>query len=353
MEIEVSYWTINDLINNKDYINPKPQYQRTSVWSPQKKKLLIDSILRGYDLPKFYIRETPLDQNYRYEVTDGQQRMRAIWEFVDDVEAYSLDDSFINGVNTKGLTYNDFKRNYPELQRALLNFKLHIAIIKSASSEETRTLFARLQMGEKLNPVELRNAMTSNIGNAIQSLTINSKFFDKECKIKNSRFKHQDYLDHVITLIHFNGQRNLKSMDIKQLYLELANETLDKFQPMLGNVNKVLDLMRRINSHRKGIFRNKWTFVDAFYLLFTKIDSFIDIKPKILADNLANFESKRRKYNKDPEKLIEDKTKLSYDKDMYDYIIAFKSAGAEKNNIKIRHRVFVNHFFKSDNFTIR
>jgi len=55
-----------------------PDWQRGEVWSTEKKQRLIDSILRGWKLPKFYFvrvsEETLL-------VEDGQQRLNAIWEF--------------------------------------------------------------------------------------------------------------------------------------------------------------------------------------------------------------------------------------------------------------------------------
>src|SRR5690349_18841670 len=65
-------------------VNPKPQYQRSheGVWNLSKKQLLMDTILRGYDIPKFYWRRIE-DPVFRHEVVDGQQRLRAIWEFFD------------------------------------------------------------------------------------------------------------------------------------------------------------------------------------------------------------------------------------------------------------------------------
>ena len=74
--------------DRKGRINPKPQYQRTPVWNETKKQLLIDSVLRGYDLPKFYLRSS--DPPYDHEVVDGQQRLYAIWDFRDD--QYALGD---------------------------------------------------------------------------------------------------------------------------------------------------------------------------------------------------------------------------------------------------------------------
>jgi hypothetical protein len=354
MEIELFSWKVKDLLKLKDKINPKPQYQRTPVWSKPKKKLLVDSMLRGYDLPKFYITETPLDPNYDYEVTDGQQRMRAIWEFASDAEeAFELDDNEIEGINTKGLSYSDLKAKHKDtLYEKFVNFKLSISIIKESTPSEVRSLFARLQMGDKLNPVELRHALSSNLGNTIFSVCENHPFFD-ESKIPNTRYKHQDYLDHAILLVYKEGVSNLKAPDLKQLYLDLANVDINKLQPIFKKTNLVLDMMKRVNSHFKGGFKNKWGFVDTFYLLYRNIEKIDDIKPKKFAENFKSFENKRKHYNKTPEVLIEDKSSLKYDKNMYDYILSFKSGGALKDNVNIRHRVFNSYFLNNENFKFK
>lgn len=46
-----------------------PDWQREEVWDTAKKQLLIDSILRGWKLPKFYFVKT---SDNEYDVEDGQ-----------------------------------------------------------------------------------------------------------------------------------------------------------------------------------------------------------------------------------------------------------------------------------------
>ena len=55
-----------------------PDWQRGEVWDKSKKQELVDSILRGWKLPKFYFVKT---SGVEYEVLDGQQRLRTIYEF--------------------------------------------------------------------------------------------------------------------------------------------------------------------------------------------------------------------------------------------------------------------------------
>jgi hypothetical protein len=343
MKIRLATWKIKTLLQKKQKINPKPQYQRTSVWSLAKKKLFIDSILRGYDVPKFYLREISIDTVFDFEITDGQQRMRAIWEFMsdDENEQYALDEAIIKGVNTKGLIYSKLGELKPDFDDYILN----IAIIHQSSPEEIRSLFARLQMGEQLNKVELRHAMSSNIGAAIISVADNHTFFENS-KIPKRRYKHQDYLDHVLTLAFYNETSDIKAKNIENMYKELANSTSDMFQEYINKTNHVLDWMESMNNLSRGIFKNKWAFVDVFWLLYKNYDNIEKIDNSFFVNRFKIFEQKRRVNNKYPEKLIEDPTLPNYDKDMYDYIMAFKYSGNSKNNIVKRNSIFIRNFIE-------
>ncbi len=353
MKIKHEVWTIKKLIGFRDSINPKPQYQRTAVWGLPKKRLLIDSILRGYDLPKFYLTRSPNDPKYDYEVTDGQQRMRSIWEFSSDVkeENFSLTDFENDGIDLKHIDYKALITNHKKIARAFLDYKIQVTLILDSSPEEIRTVFARLQMGERLIPVELRHATASNLGAQIVGLVETNEFF-KESRIPNKRFKHQDYLDHVFAVAYYDASSNIKAPDLKQMYLELASCVITDLQPMLRDIKKTLDYMRGINKQKPGLFKNKWGFVDVFNLIYRNLSNIKEVKPKNLAHNFQEFEKARKKHNRQPERLIEDKTSIKYDKDLYDYILAFKSGGAEKNNYQIRYRVLFNKLLNKENFAL-
>jgi len=345
MKYLTKIWPIKKLIEVQEKINPKPQYQRTPVWNLSKRILLIDSILRRYDLPKFYIKKTDIDPNYSFEVIDGQQRMRAIWEFYNSV-------FILKGENVKNSCYYDMDFNHlpDEVKDDFMNYKLSISIIEDASQEEIRALFARLQMGMTLIPVELRHALASNIGTALFSITENNKFFQSNCGILNKRFKHQDYVDHVMALMYYNNTYDLKAPTLYQLYLDLSNAKNSNFLEHLRKMNNILNWMYEINNYSKGIFKNKWGFIDNYWLLYKNFDIIKDVNCENYAENLYEFELKRKIYNPKQEELIEDKESINYDKDLYDYIEAFNRQGGLKKNISIRYRVLNNKLNNKLNF---
>ncbi|MCA3155559.1 MAG: DUF262 domain-containing protein, partial [Burkholderiales bacterium] len=77
------------LYRTRESVQTDPEYQRSSdVWTEEKKQLLIDTILNGFDVPKLYFHKFPTafifgGKEYEYAIIDGKQRLEAIWEFID------------------------------------------------------------------------------------------------------------------------------------------------------------------------------------------------------------------------------------------------------------------------------
>src|SRR3954452_13821765 len=67
-------------------LNLAPEFQRNSVWPRRAKAYLIDSILADRPIPIFFVERHASAQTGKtaYSVIDGQQRLRAIFEFLDD-----------------------------------------------------------------------------------------------------------------------------------------------------------------------------------------------------------------------------------------------------------------------------
>ncbi|HEM5197160.1 TPA: DUF262 domain-containing protein, partial [Streptococcus suis] len=77
---------INDIIEwyEKGELDYSPKYQRNSVWTQNAKSYLIDTIIRGLPIPPIFLRQK-IDVGLRKttrEVIDGQQRLRAIIDYV-------------------------------------------------------------------------------------------------------------------------------------------------------------------------------------------------------------------------------------------------------------------------------
>jgi len=77
--LEREAWSVSHFCRHEDWFTINKEYQREKdVWSQRDKKHLIDTIIRDLDIPKLYLAKKG-DKNY--EIVDGQQRIRTIWEF--------------------------------------------------------------------------------------------------------------------------------------------------------------------------------------------------------------------------------------------------------------------------------
>lgn len=134
-----------------------PNFQRGSVWAPQARSYLIDSILRGYPIPKLLIR-TSVDRDTRRtirDVVDGQQRLRTIIDFSEGKLALGT-----KAKEFRGLRYADLD---PEQKDSFLAYKLTCEQLINASDEDVLEVFVRINSyAVPVSEAELRNARFDN-----------------------------------------------------------------------------------------------------------------------------------------------------------------------------------------------
>lgn len=136
---EVPVKKLIELIENNK-VDLKPSYQRNFIWNPTDQKYLIDSILRNYPLPNFFLY---LKADGSYEMVDGQQRSRTIFRFWEGIIASS-----------EKLTINDIDHS------KFLEYKLNWSIITLLEEGDSLENFYVLvnKRGKHLNTPELFTA---------------------------------------------------------------------------------------------------------------------------------------------------------------------------------------------------
>lgn len=135
-------------------IELNPGYQRRRVWKDNKKKsLLIESLMLRIPIPAFYFYE---NEDGKYQVIDGQQRLATIKEFVNG-------EFRLNGLEYLGKDYN--KKKFEDLDTKYVQriYRTQIAVnILDARSPKNviYDIFRRVNTGGvNLNPQEMRNAI--------------------------------------------------------------------------------------------------------------------------------------------------------------------------------------------------
>ena len=339
MKISHETKKISELVKLRDEIHLNPAWQRGAVWSPSKQALLIDSILRGYDIPMIYLRECAPTTPYKYEVVDGQQRLRSLWNFIDGAYALSKDIEKVEKHDVAGKTYHDLPKT---LRDRISDFRVVVAFVRDTREPEISRLFSRMQMGVRLNPPELRNAVQTGLRHAVDGTARLHPFF-KNSRILSARFKHQDYLAHAISLCIHSGTRDLKAQQLMNDYIHITDSNL--YAPVLKDADEILTYLEKVNDRCAKKIRQKWMFVDLFYLLYQKKKKLKTIDVKAFTDTYVDFDQRRLEKNAEPEKLLAGKPS-SEQQDLYDYILAFKISGGEKKNVVLRNDVLRKEFKK-------
>ena len=146
---------VEDIARSRILINR--DYQRSDeVWPDAARSFLIETVLLKYPIPKFSLRQVtdPRTLVAHSEVVDGQQRSRALRDFLEGRLRL-----------TKTLTSEHLRgRLYTELDEAdqekFLNYQIQIDLYLGASDAQVREIFRRINSYTvPLNPEEQRHAI--------------------------------------------------------------------------------------------------------------------------------------------------------------------------------------------------
>ena len=297
MELDTKIWPLVSLVHQKDTINPTPEYQRYSVWNKKQQQLLMDSIYQGMDIPKLYLRKMPQGSDFQFEAVDGQQRMRAIWEFYHD--RYPLNEEYTPSLGGK---------KYSELeieQRQIFDmFNFSVVIIREATDAEIREMFCRMQNGKPLNEAEKRNAMVSNIRDFCAELAEHPFF--KSVRFTNSRMQHHQVAAQTV-LLELEGSKpaQVQSSKLSKMYKDQKG-----FNPngsVAKKVKKVYNFLAKCFPEKTSELKRGVTV--STYLMISSLMNEYNLtgKEKAVSDFTIDFEHRRRTLKDNNEFVTYDK----------------------------------------------
>lgn len=238
----------------------KPPYQRKPVWTKDKKTFLIDSILKGYHLPEVYIhRVTDVDGVTKYNVVDGQQRIRTILEFInnefempsDDYPEY-LDRTF---------------ENFPDKQReSFWGYTIYVREISDASEVEVREMFKRMNKNVvSLNAQELRHATYSGDFIKLMEILADDPFWTENKIVSPNDVRRMNDVQFVSVLFVslINGIQD-KSKDLDSYYEQYEEVAPD----LIPHKDRFLTIKQFIADVLPGLRDTRWKNDPDFYTLF-------------------------------------------------------------------------------------
>ena len=180
MKMESRRRALDKVYKRRDRIE-MPEFQREEVWTEEQKRRLIDTVLRGWHLPKFYFRKV---DDGAFECVDGQQRLAAVFEFYDGNLKLAPADARKYG----GATYAKLKADYSD---SFDDFEIDIEEIDDATDDELEDLFVRLQLGTPLTTAEKLNALGGGARDFAHWVA-DQPFLRKRVGVRDTRYAHFD-----------------------------------------------------------------------------------------------------------------------------------------------------------------
>ena len=229
-------WSLSTLNQMRTRIDTNPDYQRPYVWGLAQKQLLIDTILREYDIPKLYLNQI---SEKKYDVIDGQQRIRTIWDFYDDKFPLSSNAEDVGGKKVAGLRFSELDT---DIQLIINMYSLDFVIVSGCSDDEIREMFLRLQNGTTLKAQEIRNAIPGKMRDFVKSISVHPFF--KKVNFADKRFSH-DHVAAQLCLLTLSGEIcNIKDKDLNKMYYD--NPEFNDKSEAAKSVKSTLDYLDRM-----------------------------------------------------------------------------------------------------------
>ena len=293
-------WPISTIYGIRDRVDTNPDYQRPPVWTRAQKQLLVDTILRKYDIPKFYWRRTGKKPD-TYDVIDGQQRLRAIWEFVGGEYKLPRNADPIDGYPIASLKYVDLP---DELRIHFDIYPLDIVVVEDADEDEVREMFLRLQNGTSLRAQEKRNAYPGKMRDYVRDL-VSHPFFSSVGFV-NSRYNHDLVAAQFVCLELAGGTTNVKNRDLNKMYED--NIAFDATRQEAKAVRRVLDLLAEVFPEKTPEL-TRYNVIALYCVCAELLAAYVRAEfAPLLQDWFLDFESRRRSQ----EELSEDEAEAEW-----------------------------------------
>jgi hypothetical protein len=288
-------------------IELNPEYQRISgIWTSEKRQLLIDSLVNGFDVPKLYFHEfVPHKEKdgkkYRYAIIDGKQRLQTIWDFISGEISLAEDFKYLrdDSVKAGGLDYAALAKKYPQIKARFDGTPIDIVTIRTDDIELIEDMFSRLNEAVPLNAPEKRGALGGPMPAAIRKVALDT-FFSKHIFFPDARYRHRDLAAKFLYIEYSKNIPNTKKSyldDFVKDFRRWAKAGEKRAAPttvsaLINEVKRTLTLMNSAFVVKDSLLRQVG-MITLYYHLYRQI-KLANVGP-IEREMLARFEEDRER----------------------------------------------------------
>ena len=291
---DFSVQDLADKIKSGD-IDLKPIYQRNYVWeandeTENKRSRLIESLLLNIPIPVIYFAEQ--EETLKYEVIDGQQRLKTFEDFLND--KFALKDLAIRD-DVNGKKYSDLdQKDKDEIRKR----SVRAIVILNESDEEVKfEVFERLNLGSvQLTPQEIRNSTLRGTFNDLLKKLANDTQYRKMLKLKLKKDQNNMAYEEMVLRFFAYHEKGLKRTEnlshfLTQFMKEYKDVSPAENERLEGVFLKTIETVKRYLGPKAfsayQVKTDKWNTTsnralhDAEMLAFASLkDQQIQIKPQ-------------------------------------------------------------------------
>lgn len=292
-----------DKINTKD-IDLKPDYQRNYVWATNddkenKRSRLIESLLLNIPIPVIYFAEQ--EETLKYEVIDGQQRLKTFDDFLND--KFALKDLEIRK-DVNGKKYSELEqKDKDEIRKR----SIRAIVILNESDEEVKfEVFERLNLGSvQLTPQEIRNnTLRGSFNELLKKLAQNKLFrgmLNLRLKTDQDNMAYEEMILRFFTY-HKKGLKRVENLSYFLTEFMKENKNMEHveidnlkslFETTIGKINNFLGT-KAFSVYQKDT--DSWyttsnrALYDTEMLAFASVqDDEINVTPEKFQDELKKL----------------------------------------------------------------
>ena len=281
MQIQTHQSTIAELFERmkRDEVSLQPEFQRQEVWSLKKKRALIDTILRGWIVPPIHLVK---GGGSTIEVLDGQQRLSAIRDFLDN--RVSVDGHLRPNREYISSLHGQKFRDLPlEVQEFVLGQTISVHTISDFSPEEPSELFYRLNQPTALTSGEKRNSLYGPARDQLKELVRHFESSGNSVSTIGFSNVRYGYDDVIARVLYFIEQGSLSSKGTEQRISERFQDDQSFSDEAVIRTGRAIDWFSQ-GREILGYNRFNKASLMSWLLFYSRFYQFIEPSASFLSD---------------------------------------------------------------------
>ena len=332
-----------------------PRYQRKPVWVARQKCYLVESILLGLPVPEIFVQQkTTPDGKTTYAIVDGQQRIRAVLQFIgSDIDPgeqqyskFTL-DKLDSASPWRDLGFSDLS---DDQKKAFFGYKFGVRNLNTDSDDEVRDMFRRLNKYlTPLKPQELRNATYAGPFVQLVGALADNEYWAENRMVTAISIRRMGDIEFVSELLIgvMHGPQGGKSAAIDEYYRQY--EDYDEEFPSQRRAEKLFnDALGTVQSILPEIKNTRWGNKTDFYSLFVAIAKLLRTS-ELPGSKIGQLRKSLHTFaEKVDERLADEEVEVG--KEVVDYVRAVEKGANDKARRAARHSILVGlmePFFKA------